>query len=419
MSRRDDFSATTKLKLAQRAAYHCSDPTCRRITIGPSAEAKDQVANVGVAAHICAASPGGPRFRAEMSRSERVSIQNGIWLCATHSVLVDRDVATYPESKLREWKANHEEWARQRLRERSSGFIQPDPAMEDQPRSSDRAALGVPERVSGPLFRCLSTSEPEPADLRTLRKILAVGATAEKLWAAFGLVQCLNFVDQTDEFVDAVTELSVLASSLGVLKFLLLANCKLAEFQNYQHLSALLRLAAVRQGLAAFGVAEEHASGWALDTDRIDRMGQRTDELIDGLVPAARDLDDSQAMLLALGTVARVSTRRFEVARSRFFEASTESQSAYRDRAKHAFGGWVQLARAIGDTDSLFRALYDYSIACWSFGEHELAADIAEEAIDVAATSAGEAPEWVLRDLHALKAGSYHPSLPLKPESDT
>jgi hypothetical protein len=45
------------------------------MTIGPSREALDNVATVGVAAHIHAAAPGGPRYNAAMSPEERASIE--------------------------------------------------------------------------------------------------------------------------------------------------------------------------------------------------------------------------------------------------------------------------------------------------------------------------------------------------------
>jgi len=71
------------------------------------------VASVGVAAHICAASPGGPRFDPMMISAERTSIENGIWLCAAHAVLIDRDVARFPVDVLRAWKSQHEAYVRE------------------------------------------------------------------------------------------------------------------------------------------------------------------------------------------------------------------------------------------------------------------------------------------------------------------
>lgn len=60
------------------------------------------------AAHICAAAPGGPRYDPIMTREERVHYDNGIWLCAAHSPLVDRDWPRYTAEEPRSIKRNAE-----------------------------------------------------------------------------------------------------------------------------------------------------------------------------------------------------------------------------------------------------------------------------------------------------------------------
>lgn len=55
---RDDFLERTKTGLANRVGWRCSNPGCRALTIGPSTEPERHI-NLGVAAHITAASPGG------------------------------------------------------------------------------------------------------------------------------------------------------------------------------------------------------------------------------------------------------------------------------------------------------------------------------------------------------------------------
>ncbi|MDP9533865.1 hypothetical protein Q7L38_14920 [Pseudomonas protegens] len=47
-----------------------------------------------------------------MTPSERMDITNGIWLCQTHSKLVDADKAAYPAERLRQIKAEHEDFLR-------------------------------------------------------------------------------------------------------------------------------------------------------------------------------------------------------------------------------------------------------------------------------------------------------------------
>ena len=58
---RDDFKADVKDLLAKRVGMRCSNPNCRRPTSGPQ-DAPEKALNIGVAAHIAAASKGGPRY---------------------------------------------------------------------------------------------------------------------------------------------------------------------------------------------------------------------------------------------------------------------------------------------------------------------------------------------------------------------
>src|SRR5437867_7793805 len=88
---RDEFPRLVAERLAKRAAYLCSRPDCRKVTIGPSEESPESVATLGRAAHITAASPGGPRYDSSRTPEQRASIENGIWLCANCADLVDDD----------------------------------------------------------------------------------------------------------------------------------------------------------------------------------------------------------------------------------------------------------------------------------------------------------------------------------------
>jgi len=107
---RDDFSPKIIESLAKRVGYRCSNPDCRQLTSGPQADVNKAV-NVGVAAHITAASPGGPRFDINLTAAERKSISNGIWLCQKCAKLVDNDSARYTVEKLQNWKKTSEEIA--------------------------------------------------------------------------------------------------------------------------------------------------------------------------------------------------------------------------------------------------------------------------------------------------------------------
>ena len=67
--------------------------------------------NVGEAAHITAAAPGGPRYDASLSSAERRSYWNGIWLCRNHAKLVDSDDKHFTVDLLRDWKRTAEDAA--------------------------------------------------------------------------------------------------------------------------------------------------------------------------------------------------------------------------------------------------------------------------------------------------------------------
>lgn len=107
---RDDFSPKTKDVLAKRVGYKCSNPSCQITTSGPHSDPNKAI-NVGVAAHICAAAPGGPRYDPLMTREERTSAENGIWLCQTCATLIDIDEKIYSVKTLQEWKKKAEQRA--------------------------------------------------------------------------------------------------------------------------------------------------------------------------------------------------------------------------------------------------------------------------------------------------------------------
>jgi hypothetical protein len=113
MALRDNFSNSTRTALAKRSGYLCA--ICKAVTVGPSAESPNSVTNIGVAAHITAASSGGPRYDDSMVSTERSSISNGIWLCQNHATLVDRDCVSWTVAKLKDVKKYHEQYVTQTL----------------------------------------------------------------------------------------------------------------------------------------------------------------------------------------------------------------------------------------------------------------------------------------------------------------
>lgn len=103
---RDDFTKPTKIQAYQRVAGRCSNPDCRAPTFAPVGET--DFSNVGVGAHIHAASPGGPRYLATMTAADRRGFGNIIWLCQTCSTIIDRDPKSYPAEALQKWKSSAE-----------------------------------------------------------------------------------------------------------------------------------------------------------------------------------------------------------------------------------------------------------------------------------------------------------------------
>lgn len=81
----------------------CSNPCCRVLTCAANTY-PNKVVNIGVAAHICAAAAGGPRYDRNMTSNERKSPQNGIWLCQSCAKLIDSDPTQYTTEILHHWK---------------------------------------------------------------------------------------------------------------------------------------------------------------------------------------------------------------------------------------------------------------------------------------------------------------------------
>jgi WD40 repeat protein len=104
---RDDFTKAVIEALAKRVGFVCCNPLCEQLTVGPQEEASGTI-SIGVAAHITAAAPGGPRYNSALSSDERRSITNGIWLCQSCAKLIDSDEARFSVQILGQWKAEAE-----------------------------------------------------------------------------------------------------------------------------------------------------------------------------------------------------------------------------------------------------------------------------------------------------------------------
>lgn len=85
------------------------------MTVAGSEDRKSGLTMVGVAAHITAAAPGGPRYDPSMSHAERSSESNGIWTCQTHSKFIDDNPSSCTIEELHRWKRQHEAWVFDRV----------------------------------------------------------------------------------------------------------------------------------------------------------------------------------------------------------------------------------------------------------------------------------------------------------------
>jgi len=103
-------------------------------TSGPQADSSKAL-NVGVAAHITAASEGGARYNPALSSEERRQPDNGIWLCPNCAKLIDNDASRFPEDVLRAWKTIAEDRALTSIGKTAT------PIVESEPQRALRAIL--------------------------------------------------------------------------------------------------------------------------------------------------------------------------------------------------------------------------------------------------------------------------------------
>lgn len=143
---RDGFPEDVKNELARRAAFRCSNPDCGALTVGPQAGAPGSV-NVGVAAHISAASEGGPRFDPSMSSDDRRSARNGIHLCQTCAKWIDSDPLAFTSALLHRWKTSAEACAFAAI-----GKPFGDSVHRNHPLSAEEVELLIASAADGELF---------------------------------------------------------------------------------------------------------------------------------------------------------------------------------------------------------------------------------------------------------------------------
>lgn len=116
MKNRDEFNGKTTETLAKRASFICSNPDCRCLTVAASDVDDMKFLYTGKAAHITAASEGGPRYDENLTSEHRSDISNAIFLCSNCADMIDKNKgADFPTTMLLDWKDQHEKWVRDNL----------------------------------------------------------------------------------------------------------------------------------------------------------------------------------------------------------------------------------------------------------------------------------------------------------------
>ncbi|MES2408022.1 MAG: hypothetical protein V4528_11955 [Pseudomonadota bacterium] len=137
---RDEFVEKTKRVIQDRAGNRCSNPECRVLTSGPNAH-PERSTKTGVAAHITAASAGGPRYNPNLTSDQRQSAENGLWLCQNCAHFVDTDYLNYSVELLDEWKCLAEKEADDETKGRSGRLPSPPQA---EPEKLQQEGWGCP-----------------------------------------------------------------------------------------------------------------------------------------------------------------------------------------------------------------------------------------------------------------------------------
>jgi hypothetical protein len=115
MGRPGDFTAKTVGLLAARTGHHCAYPGCDVGTSIPSRDGSGAI-TIGEAAHIASGSSNGPRSWSDyedITWEQVRCAENGVWLCAIHAHIIDRDILFHPRERLLQWQQDAEEQAAQ------------------------------------------------------------------------------------------------------------------------------------------------------------------------------------------------------------------------------------------------------------------------------------------------------------------
>jgi hypothetical protein len=100
-------SAATRTRLFADSAGYCQNPACvEQLFVETAAGEAIHFAEM---AHIFAASDGGSRPNANLSKAERGAYDNLILLCAKCHTIIDKAPQDYPEAMIKQWKHDRAE----------------------------------------------------------------------------------------------------------------------------------------------------------------------------------------------------------------------------------------------------------------------------------------------------------------------
>jgi NB-ARC domain len=155
------ISLKTHKMLWGRAASRCAFPDCRRELVMNRSEQNDE-SLIGEECHVVAREAKGARGKSAISLKVRDAYDNLILLCNIHHKLIDDQPDTYPVSRLKQMKADHEKWVFESLRGIATIWNVPHPRnllftgreellerLHDRLTTARTTALTQPQAISG------------------------------------------------------------------------------------------------------------------------------------------------------------------------------------------------------------------------------------------------------------------------------
>lgn len=136
--------------------------------------AEHSFVNVGEAAHITAAAPGGKRHDPSLTQEERRAASNGIWLCELCAKLIDTDEERFTVEHLRRWKHDAEARALRDIATAAPGTYRR-PVLVVELDEEDRAfllslALPQEDQLEAVLTRMLPAARRDIATFRNTKE---------------------------------------------------------------------------------------------------------------------------------------------------------------------------------------------------------------------------------------------------------